>query len=130
MRLVRNIRYLFLIYCRTKIITELNFHSRSTTKKRKKKNRKKKLWKASFKISWFSSFFSFCFLAKLERYNRETKFTRNQPSYRTSIWSTLIISCKECTMKYFSRIKLTIISVYFSINGTDRTFRRFLSTLP
>lgn len=47
MRLVRNIRYLFLIYCRTKIIIELNFHSRYQQQKNaKKKKQKKKIMKS------------------------------------------------------------------------------------
>ena len=59
LRLVRNIRYLFLIYCRTKIITELNFHSRSTTKKRKKKTEKKNYEKHRSKYHDFRHFSPF-----------------------------------------------------------------------
>lgn len=91
LRLVQSIRFLFLIYCKTKKSyhwTKLSFTIWTTKKcikteikKKERRNRKKNREKHCPKHHDFRRFSaSVSWQRQPQRYNRETKFTSNQPS--------------------------------------------------
>lgn len=109
-------------------------NNKKTYKNRNKKKKKEETEKKTVKsiVQNITIFVVFLPLFPGRDSHSDTTVKQNLPaiSHHGTVQDLVSIDFKECTMKYFSRVNPTMVSVYSSINGTDRAFRPSLSALP